>query len=372
MSRRQVAIVQPYVPSYRRPLFESLQRSLDERGIDLVVIAGTPDPVQQRRNDAIHLDFQRDVGTHHLNVRGRSLRWKKAARHVRSADLVICELASGALETYVIWALRRGRLALWGHGYAATSAPSRIDTALESWLMRRSRRIFAYTERGREAAVRAGVADDRITVLRNTVDTSELAALVESLTDAEVGAFAEAHDLVSPNVCVSIGGLDESKRLDVLIEAGRRIASDLPDFRLAVGGDGALRDQIVAAADRHPWLVYLGRVGEREKALLARCGQLLLNPGRVGLIAVESFVMGLPIVTIDWPNHAPEAAYLTPDRTAVFTDDDPAAFADEVVAVLRDRERLSQLRAACSEEATSYSMDSLVQRFSDGIEFALR
>lgn len=38
---------------------------------------------------------------------------------------------------------------------------------------------------------------------------------------------------------------------------------------------------------------------------------MLLNPGRVGLVAVDALVLGLPVLTSDAGRHAPEIEYLT-------------------------------------------------------------
>ena len=335
------------------------------------MFAGRPDREQAERNDAVHLTFQTDVRSLTLHLGDRSIRWKSVLWATRRADLVVCELASGVLENHVLSRVRPRRLAVWGHGYAATSRPNRIDAALEHRLMRRARRVFAYTGRGRAEAVKAGAGPERITVLQNTVDTTELSAHIANINDAEVQTYAKAYGLDTSFACVYIGGLDSSKRLEFLLEAAATIAERIPQFRLAICGDGVDRDLVKAAALRYPWLVYLGRVDERDKALLARTGRLLLNPGRVGLLSVESFVMGLPIVTTRWDHHAPEAEYLEDGRTAVFTENTTEAFSEAVIDLLTDDHRLSEMREACLSSADQYSMEQMVGRFTDGIMAAL-
>lgn len=368
---RRVIIVQPYVPRYRQPLFEALHARLADQGVDLRVLAGRPDREQAARNDAVHLPFQTDVRSLTLRIGDRSVRWKSVLWATRGADLVVCELASGALENHVLSLVRPRRLAVWGHGYAAISRPNRLDAALEHRLMRRARRVFAYTARGRVEAAQAGARAERITVLQNTVDATELSDHIAKISDAEVQTYAKTHGLDTSYVCVSIGGLDSSKRLEFLLQAAATIAERLPQFRLAICGDGVDRDLVRAAARRFPWLTYLGRVDERDKALLARTGRLLLNPGRVGLLSVESFVMGLPIVTTRWDHHAPEAEYLEDGRTAVFAENTTEAFSEAVIELLTDEQRLSEMREACLRSADEFSMAQMVGRFADGIMAAL-
>jgi len=340
---RRVVIVQPYVPAYRVPLFEGLRARLLADGVELIVVAGTPKGGQAARNDSAKLSFQRPARQLELRFRGRSLRLKLARSVTRGADLVVSELASGALETYGLQLRRRQKTAVWGHGYAATSVPSGLDTRLERWLMRRADRVFVYTDAGHVEAVAAGVDPPLITVLNNTVDTTALRAAIDSISENDVDEFRRAHSLGPGPICMFIGGLDDSKRVEFLLRAGEALAVRIPGFRLVICGDGEQRS-LVSRFQSSPWLCYLGRVSVREKALLARCGSLILNPGRVGLIAPESFVMGTPIAATAWPYHAPEFAYLVDGVNALITVDSLAGYITGVSDLLGDPGAMARRR----------------------------
>ena len=45
--------------------------------------------------------------------------------------------------------------------------------------------------------------------------------------------------------------------------------------------------------------------------MLGRVASYMVIPGRVGLVAVDALALGLPVVTTDFPHHAPEVEYLT-------------------------------------------------------------
>lgn len=364
---KRVVIIQPYIPDYRQPLFNGLRDRLRAQGVDLELVTGKPTGSQAARGDASHLDFERPVKALQLRLRDRALRWKNVRRATKGADLVISELASGALENYALSLRRSVKHAVWGHGYAATTRPSRLDSALEHWLMRRSLRFFAYTDRGFEEAISAGVDPAQVTVLNNTVDTSALRAEIDGLSDAQVKQFRADHDLGNGPCCVYIGGLDGPKRIDFLLSAGEQLAKALPGFRLVVGGDGEERSKVTERLARSPWLRYLGRVGPREKAVLSKCADLMLNPGRVGLVAVESFTMGTPIVTTSWRYHAPELTYLVSGVNAVITPDSLDLYVDEVLLTLQDPCRLAHLQAGCIDSAGLTSMESMIDLFADGI-----
>ena len=303
---------------------------------------------------------------------GRTLGWKAVVRKTRAADLVVCELSSGSLENYTQALRHKHGLASWGHGYATTTKPHRLDTALERWLMRRSNVFFAYTERGRQRAKEFGLSDSRIVVLQNTVDTTGLQAAMDQVSaNSTMGTPDDWNLGTDDSVCVFLGALDRSKRLDFLLAASEVIFREMPSFRLVIAGDGPERDFVKRAVSERPYLRYVGRVGDLEKASLAATARLMLNPGRVGLTAVDSFVMRTPMVTTYWPLHAPEFDYLINDENAVIVNDSVEDYARAVLDLLHDQEKLAKLKAGCSATASEMTMESLVERFSAGILRAL-
>jgi glycosyltransferase involved in cell wall biosynthesis len=290
----------------------------------------------------------------------------------RGADLVVCELASGVLENYSLAIWHKGGLASWGHGYATTTKPHRVDTALERWLMRRSTVFFAYTDKGKKKALESGLPESRVVVLGNTVDTTGLRSAMQQVATNESLGTPNAWGVRDEDtVCVFLGALDRSKRLDFLIGAGDIVSRGMPSFRLLIAGDGPEREVVLKAARERPYVRYVGRVGDVEKAQLAAIARLMLNPGRVGLNAVDSFVMRTPIVTTDWPLHAPEFDYLRDDVNALIVEDSIEKYSRAVLDLLQDEERMAKLEEGCSAAASELTMESLVDRFAQGIVQAL-
>lgn len=365
-----VAIVQPYVPNYRVPLFDRLGSALAADGHDLRLVTGTVDRIQRERRDEAPLQEGQVV------VRTRSFRagpvrasWKRVGPAVADADLVIAQMGAGVLETNQLLMRRRRRVATFGHGYATTGRSSWPDGPIERWQLRRSDHAFVYTERGRTAALDAGVDDRRITVVGNTIDTTALLSARRRLV-AGADEIRARYGLGDGPVCVYIGGLDRSKRIDVLLESARALAETVDGFRLVVAGDGVSRADVESSA-RAGGVVYVGPADDDLKAELAQVGTLLLNPGRVGLVAVDSFALELPIVTTEWPHHAPEFEYLEHDRNAVITADDLDAFVEATASVLGDAARVERLREGCRASCSEFSIEAMVERFRLGIRAAL-
>lgn len=368
---RSVLVLQPYLPEYRRPFFDRVVARLQEMGVVVELVVGRATGGQAARSDESKLpSYARVTRTWRVVIGDRSVRWKRV--RTRGADLVVSELGSGVLENYRLAVFHRKRFAGFGHGYAAASRPNRLDAALEGWQIRRAGHLFAYTDAGRDSMVRAGADPSNITVVRNTIDTAGLEAAVDAIDGSVRSAQFDRLGLdPSLPIALFVGALDESKRLGLLVEAAARVADVIPGFVLVVAGDGTARADVERLAAGTPWIRYVGRVDEHAKAACAAVASVLLIPGGVGLVAVDSFVLGLPIVTTDWPHHGPEFGYLEHGRTAIVTADDLQSYADGVIDLLSDPERLELMSAACRNERTSYRIEEMVDRFCDGVVRAL-
>ncbi|WP_405722875.1 glycosyltransferase [Streptomyces sp. NBC_01537] len=164
-----------------------------------------------------------------------------------------------------------------------------------------------------------------------------------------------------------IGGLDASKRIPFLLESARRIAAELPGFRLLVAGEGPDRRLVEAAASQpgSP-VVALGYATRSQMGLLGAVSDVMLMPGRVGLCAVDSFALRTPVVTTEWPWHAPEFEYLIGGCNALITPDDVDSYATAVASLLHDPARLDSFRTACLDAAADYTVEGMAARFRDG------
>jgi glycosyltransferase involved in cell wall biosynthesis len=382
-TRRRVVVVQPYVPGYRTAFFDHLQARLDTANVALEVLYGQAPSQQAARRDASSCACAVQVPSLRLPVPGgRTLLWRQVFHRAASADLVVLEQALRNLEAYPLLLPRLiGRasrpsppVAFWGHGRTYTKKTSRLQAVAKDMVTRQAAWFFAYTEGGAAYIASRGFPRDRITVLRNSVDTTEL-TLARDRADiqgtpehAEAAALRKRYRLEPGRTGLYVGGLDAPKRIPLLLECARRLATSLPGFRLLVAGDGIDRALVEAAASAPDSpVVALGHSAGRHVALLGAVSDVMLMPGRVGLCAVDSFALRTPIVTTDWPWHAPEVEYLENGRNAVITRDDPEDYAAGVQKVLNDHSRLKALREACRRDATEYTAEGMAERFCNGL-----
>jgi glycosyltransferase involved in cell wall biosynthesis len=175
------------------------------------------------------------------------------------------------------------------------------------------------------------------------------------------------------NVAVYTGSLRDLKRPAFLVAACGKIRELIPDFEMIVIGDGPDAPMIEAAAARWPWFHYVGRKNDMEKVPYWALSKLLLMPGGVGLVVLDSFALGIPMVTTENRFHGPEIDYLDDGVNGLIVKpgDDPAHYAAEVAELLRDDKRRDAMAAAALADHDIYSSEDMCRRFSEGVLAAL-
>lgn len=324
----EVWIVQPYVPAYRVPFFEGLSASLREEGITLRVVAGRPDAVQAERGDSITPAWLTSADDRVVRAFGRSITFTRTRRHWRNADAVIVPHMGSSLDALSAIAKKSGRkVGLWGHIASYTSEPNPIDQAIERWQLRRADHVFAYTPGGARYAHDCDVPPEKLTVVMNAVDTKRLASDAAALSPADLEEFRRRNGIPEDRrLFAYLGGLDASKRVDFLAATLDELAARRSDVHVIVGGAGSERGLLEPARQRGQ-VSMLGYISGPEKAATLMSSVGIVNPGRVGLLAVDALTVGRPVLTTDWKYHAPEIEYLKQGRSLLTSTDSVAAFA---------------------------------------------
>lgn len=370
----KVAIVHPWMPQYRVEFFRLLIESMAEKEIHLDVFYGQTPPEWSDRNDSARPSYADELPTKFFRVGSRNVSLKRLKlSFFRDYDLIILEQAVRNLETYGLMLVKnqRTKIAFWGHGRTYTQQTRQLEERIKSGMTLRGAWFFGYTQEGVDAVLEKGYPKEQTTVVQNSIDTDKLAKHISSVTPSEIKAFAKTHDLSAGHTALYLGGLDASKRIDFLLISAKAVAMNDPKFRLIVVGSGSEASAIADASTKYPWLRPLGTLFGREKAIALSASDIMMNPGRVGLVAVDSLTAGVPIVTTDWPYHAPEFSYLTHDVTAIVSQDTVDSFTVETAALISDTQKLRQMQSRCVAESKQYTTASMVNRFASGISGAL-
>ncbi|QKS17544.1 glycosyltransferase [Curtobacterium sp. Csp2] len=276
------------------------------------------------------------------------------------------ELAAGSIDTFNALTRAHIPVGVWGHVDDYVSKGSFAGRAIKKWQVRRAHAVLAYTASGADTARRWGARADGVFTLNNTVDLSSLQRAIDQRS-----ALPTVDEADRARTFSYIGGLDASKRIDLVADALEILWNSGSSVRLLVAGSGKQRDLLHPAQERGQ-VVLMGRADDAIKADMAARSVALLNPGRVGLLAVESPVLGLPIITTNGARHAPEFEYLTPGANAVVTQASGHALADSLARGATDPLYLSQLQQRLREIAGQPPLSAMVDSFVSGIEHMLR
>jgi phosphatidylinositol alpha-mannosyltransferase len=186
--------------------------------------------------------------------------------------------------------------------------------------------------------------------------------IVPNGADVEMFASAEPARLPEGRRLLFVNRLDPRKGFRVMVSAFRMLATDRPDVRLIVAGDGperpALQDLPGEMRER---VVMLGNVPHEELPPYHAASEVFCAPatGResFGIVLVEAMSAGLPMVASDIPGYREVVrdgleGRLVPPR-------DPAALAGAVAEILDDPDTAKRLGEAGRSRAKRYSWETV-------------
>lgn len=373
---KDVVILQHRLLHYRTGLFNKLRDTCGSQGIRLHLVHGQATRREMQKKDEGTLPWACTVENKFVEVGQRDILWQPYPANLGHADLVIVMQESRIISNYPFLIGRRWsnrKVAYWGHGVNFQSeSPNGLRerwkrsmlTAVDWW--------YAYTDISRDIVVHSGFPEERVTVLNNAIDNKAFCEELGSIAPAEL-RDRRNHLGISEETPVGLfcGSLYVDKRLDFMISAADRIRQIIPDFCLVIVGDGPSADEMRAAAQTRPWLHCVGVKKGREKAKYFRLASVIFNPGAVGLHVLDAFCAGVPMATTRDAKHGPEIAYLVNGQNGLNTEGRVDAYADAVANLLLDERHYRDLRNSALEAADRYTLDNMVDRFSNGVSQCL-
>jgi glycosyltransferase involved in cell wall biosynthesis len=368
-----VRILHPWMPEYRKAFFLELTKLGHEDGIQYEIFAPRAPKDSRNRSDELSgEDFFTKVETTRFSFKGLELIWHKLPKKWSEADLIVVENAIRNLIVFK-WFLfgRPQRLAMWGHGKTFTKNTTVFKEKFKSITLKRTDWFFGYTEGSVNAAISEGYESRKTTVVLNSTDTKLLRKEISEIQSSNKSIKEQLLFDKPTYICTFVGALDASKRLDFLIDAASLVKKQVFEFQLHIYGEGPELKHIQDKIKGLDFIYLLGRADAKTLSVLSIKAALLLIPGRVGLAAVDSLTMGVPIVTTNWGFHAPEFEYLRHDYTTIVTEDLIEVYASEIVSLLRNQNRISEMRKNCLHESSKYSIEEMSARFHKGVLNAL-
>ncbi|MCJ9729714.1 glycosyltransferase family 4 protein [Bradyrhizobium sp. PRIMUS42] len=370
----RVVYLFPISHRFRLPFHEKIRAVLAKDGVEYTVCYSAPFGENLKKRDTVDISWGHKVPLLKL--------WKGALLQLAfweiiSSDLVIIQQENRLLVNYVcqlLSMLRLKRVAYFGHGrnFQAKNRNSIGERWKKFWATKVNW-WFAYTEETKDFISKLGFPEARITVFNNAVDTNELQRHARSISLDQLQMLRSELGLSGKNIGIYVGGLYREKRIDFLINALDKIRASIPDFEFIFVGGGPDLSLARSAAESRPWVKITGPKFDREKVELMLLAKVFLMPGLVGLAVLDAYSVGLPVFTTDYPYHSPEIAYVIDGVTGAIAQPWHSAdgYAAAVIDMLRRDDELERMSSNCREQASKFTIDEMVTRFSYGIRQAL-
>jgi glycosyltransferase involved in cell wall biosynthesis len=368
----KVTIVMKWISQYRKPFYDLLKQHMDNNGIELCLVYGSPTHAADRlKKDWVDITWGVYAANHSYSLGSRFILWQPVLNHIKGSDLVIVEHASKLLLNYFLHAMQLFnciKIAYWGHGRNFQSRNSNtVGERLKQFTLRRADWWFAYTSLCAEEIVQSGFPVEQVTCVENAIDTKGLIHDKISISDIEISGFLYKYQLIGKNVAVYCGGMYEDKRISFLLDAAVYIKSQIHDFELIFIGSGPDVGLVNQACIKFPWIRHLGALFGYEKSIAMKASKLYLMPGLVGLGVLDAFAMGLPVVTTNYPYHSPEIEYVQNNYNGVIADNELSSFSNAIVSLLSNQKKIDLLSRGSHLTAERYTIENMAIKFADGI-----
>lgn len=299
----RLAILQRVCTGYRTAVFRRLSA---EPGIESMLYIGADVPDSKVKN-ALNLQNinHRRLRTRFIRLGRRILPWHVGlVDQLREfdPDVILCEGEShfiGYLQAIYYKYLFPKRVGLVHWCFISLPGwPSIGGRGHRSLIKRFFRNMFdafvVYSTFSKECLVKLGQRGEKVFVATNVGDVERFLAASDALKETKAEARAKLN-LPERFTVLFLGTLDANKRPDVMLELARRRGKYSCNFVL-LGGGGmleGLRDD--AARDGLSNVFLPGRVTE-GMPMYCRASDVLLIPGRGGIVISEAMAFSLPVL----------------------------------------------------------------------------
>lgn len=351
--KKKIAVVYPYVPHYRRPVFRAL--ASNRLKYRYVVFAG---------RNTIDASIQSDLdGDGYDLVQTGIYSWKgltfqsgvlRKIFDVEYAGYIF--LGSPYFITTWIYAalarLKGKKVFFWTHGWIR-ERDGFLNSFLRGVFYRLSNSLLLYGSRAKKIGISKGFDVNRLDVIFNSLDylaQREQRKLIESGVEPIAAAVSDRVN-VFRDYFACISRLTQSCKFELAIDALAEInATRGVSLLLVLIGEGDQKSFLEHyAAERNVELTCLGGLyHEKAIAPILYYAKAVVSPGKVGLTAMHSLAYGTPVITHDnYDNQGPECEALEHRVTGSFFSEGSVGSLKEEIEYWLDNKDRSAIRTSC-------------------------
>jgi glycosyltransferase involved in cell wall biosynthesis len=216
-------------------------------------------------------------------------------------DVIICEGESNILSYIkaIIYKLfiHKVKIIHWSLG----GLPGKNDKPISSFFKKNLQKFFdgfiCYSSYGKLRMQELGHDENKIFVATNVCDTDTHLGLADSVVLTRKEARSN-RNLPEAFTALYVGAIDQNKNLDTILNIAKQL--DSKKYTFLIIGDGPVLSQLKQLASDQGLenIIFTGRVTEGLD-IYYRASDVLLLPGRGGMVISEAMCYGLPAIAYE-------------------------------------------------------------------------
>jgi glycosyltransferase involved in cell wall biosynthesis len=251
--------------------------------------------------------------------------------------------------------LKKKKIIFWGHGYYGDELG--VKKIFRILFYKIPDINFLYGNRSKDLLEKMGFEQDRLVTVFNSLDYDKLKIIRENI---DINYLSKLKRNLFPNsfdypVIVFVGRLTKEKKIALLLNSIYLLKKDGVIFNLLIIGDGIDKNNIVDLSNSLQLTQHINFYGSCYDDSIT--GNLLLlsdvcvSPGHVGLTAIHSMSLGIPVITHNnFAKQAPEVEAIKQNYTGLFFKENDANDLAKVILDFVHIKKSIEFRINCINE----------------------
>jgi glycosyltransferase involved in cell wall biosynthesis len=210
------------------------------------------------------------------------------------------------------------RILMWSHGFLKEE--NGIKGFMRTLFYRLSDGMLLYGNRAKNILINKGFDPSNLYVVYNSLDYDLQCKIRDNINESMLAEYRIIFIHPMLPMLIYIGRLTANKKLDMLINAAKRLHSRGMRVNVLIVGDGPVFEALKKYSEDlglKEYVVFYGACyKEEEIGILIRMSDVCVAPGEVGLTCMHSLIYGTPVITHDNSNmQGPEWEAIIPGET---------------------------------------------------------